>query len=560
MPYIYVKARLLIAFSLVALLSAACSISPQIAQEQLYIILSAENGMPIIQFDSNLSTLSVDRQILIKMAAAADLNAEQWLLKNFDKADLKGLSEDAGFEKLADIVSDNDLDAKDVYWSVLARYISKADFACKEPLYYQYFQARYNLYEKEVSCETAIPFNVLSRYSANNIVYVDPKRLRDIHVVFASKDDNMMSKFGHISLRLVICPQENSTDAECDANLYQHIVLGYMAHVDDIKINRLKGLFGDYKAYLYANSFMDVYQKYTISEFRNISSMPLKLSQQEREGMLRSLAEIHWGFAGDYKFTHRNCSSLMQLALSAMWPNFSDELSLQTLYWRPDSFFQALQATAIATSSALTDLELAEEGGFYFASTEAIYNKAFDVVNEAMQDHRYSSLSDYLSTNPILRDNAVQENTSYIARLQSDAYLLEAQLLLEELSLVKFESIMNAEMGYFFSKYGVAEIEAHMYQSMSSESYVAFSECVLGPLRERIKPIKRRDGIPDSLELASESTRKSCQAEDKAKLLKQVNLYLESLDPEAWADVKTAVYYWAEIINNINSYKELGNK
>jgi hypothetical protein len=547
MSYIYLKARLLIAVSLVALFSAACSVSPQIAQERPHIILSTENGMPIIQFDRNLSTLSVDRQNLIKTAAAEDLNAEQWLLENFDKADLKGLSEDTGFQKLADIVSDNDLDAKDVYWSVLARYISKTDFACKEPLYYQYFQARYNLYEKEVSCETAILFNVLSRYTANNIVYVDPKRLRDIHVVFASKDDNMMSKFGHISLRLVICPQENSTDAECDANLYQHIVLGYMAHVDDIKINRLKGLFGDYKAYLYANSFMDVYQIYTISE-------------QEREAMLRSLAEIHWGFAGDYKFTHRNCSSLMQLALSAMWPNFSEEKSLQALYWRPDSFFQALQTTTIAYSSALTDLELAEEGGFYFASTEAIYSKAFDVVNEAMQNYKYSSLRDYLSTNPILRYNAAQENTSYIARLQSNAYLLEAQLLLEELSLVKFESIMNAEMGYFFSKYGIEEIKAHMHQSMSSESYVAFSECVLGPLRERIRPIKRRDGIPDSLELASESALKSCQAEDKAKLLKQVNFYLESLDPEAWADVKTAVYYWAEIINNINSYKELGNK
>ncbi|MEL0638243.1 DUF4105 domain-containing protein [Marinomonas sp. TI.3.20] len=520
------------------------------------VIFSTEDGMPIIAFNTELR-LTIDLVAVDRLAKSAKLTQEEWLIEYFSATNRDAFSPDSEFFKLADIVSDNDLKVTKIYIEELARYITQAYFACKQPLYYEYFQQRYAFYKEDFFCDSAVPFDLLSRYSSNNIIYIDPNRVRDIHIVFASKDNNMMSKFGHISLRFVICPEAKSSKAECDANLYQHIVLGYMAHIDDIKINSIKGVLGGYKAYLYANSFMDVYQKYTISEFRDLYSLPLNLDQKEREEMLRALAEIHWGYVGDYKFINRNCSTLMQIALTAISHKFAKEPSLNHLYWRPDHFFQTLKETNISDAAQLEDLQLAESNGYYFPSTEPIYKRAFEVVQEAMVTTSYTSLSDYLIASPIERVNTVKNNHEYMNKLAKNDYLLEAQLLLEELSLIKSESLMNAEMGYFFDEYGVDDIKVHMMKNLDAKAYDVFSDCVLKPMLAVIQPKKRSHGIPTVESFKASAIDDSCQMEVKANSLKQVNAELEALDPEKWASVKLAVYYWLITIENITNYKAL---
>jgi len=132
---------------------------------------------------------------------------------------------DAAFEKLHKVVSGNNPPLDESYSAALAAYLTQSDFACQQPMYATYFQHRYAADEVVSTCSAQVPFSVLTQYEGAKTVWIYPKRVKSIHLLFASKSASMASRFGHVALRLVVCPDGKTASEDCDTNLC-HAVSG----------------------------------------------------------------------------------------------------------------------------------------------------------------------------------------------------------------------------------------------------------------------------------------------------------------------------------------------
>lgn len=482
--------------------------------------------------------------------------AQDALFELFFNSDSDTFSSDEQYEKLKSVISDPEVEKKNLFAAGLSKYLTDKDYACKEPLYNKYFDERYNGNKTTYSCHEKVPFNVLSRQGTGKLLWLDPKRVSSIHILFAGNGDGIISRFGHISMRLVVCPEGNMNEEACNTNLYEHLVIGYRAHINELKISTFKGLMGDYRAYLFANDFMDIYQEYAIGEFREIFSLPLKLEEEEIEEMVRAMSQIHWSFSGDYKFLTQNCSSLMQKALFEIWDDFKNERSMDEVYWRPDNFFTELRNSDLVESYRLNDLGKAEEEGYYFPSMGPVYNKAMMVVEEAMERPYFRSIDEYVRTDPELRYALTMLDKAYKKRLEKERYLFEAQLLLEELAIIRSEAEMMAEMTYYFNENNLEEINNHMKKELNSVEYEVFSQCIVKPIVALTEPIKKRDGIPLNKE-ETLSGKLLCDTSKPKSILNKIKTVFEEIDPENWDAVKRATAYWTESMDNVKKYNRL---
>jgi hypothetical protein len=170
------------------------------------------------------------------------------------------LRPDADFLLASQVVSGQPDQPKNLFAFVLTDYLLQPDYDCRQPIFADYFKRRYGQTSRADRCQAPVPFILLDRLRGPQPLLLDPARVSDIHLLFGGPGPSLASTFGHVALRLVVCPEEGSTKEECDSNLQGHLVLGYMAHIDEFELNTWKGLSGSYKAYLFATPFLDVYR------------------------------------------------------------------------------------------------------------------------------------------------------------------------------------------------------------------------------------------------------------------------------------------------------------
>ncbi len=462
------------------------------------------------------------------------------------------------FERINQVVSSNNKSPKYAFADQLSQFITSDNFSCQQPIYAKYFTERYNRLEDHSLCDKEVPFNLISTKNIAKTFWLNPERVSEVHLLFAGKDDGLMSKFGHISLRLIVCPENNNSKIECDKNLYEHIVLGYRAHVDEFSTDPLKGIVGDYKSYLYANNFMDIYREYTVDEFRDLHSLPLKLEKEKLTQFVRGLSEIHWSYSGEYKFITKNCSTLLQATLSVLWPDLLKDPLMNETYWRPDNLFSAVRNSNLSDSTKFKNLSNAEEEGFYFPSTEPIYNRALDIVNKALASPKFENLESYIGQDPLKRYENLVLNASYYRKLKSDKYLNGAQLLLEELSATRYQAYMKSKMAYFFHINSISAVESHMLGALDSDEIESFSVCILNPIKDYMEPAKRMNGIPEHSTMSAEKEKTyMCNSIENRVHMKAVRLELESIDPENWRPVKLSMLYWVASLDNVERLLDL---
>lgn len=452
-----------------------------------------------------------------------------------------------------------------LYANKLAHFLLDEEFVCSEPLINQYFRSRYILPDLDngsEQCHNPIPFSIVSKNDADQVVWLDPARISSVHLLFAGNDEGLISRFGHVQLRLIVCPKDNRSPEACDRNLYEHITIGYRAHVDEFNINTFKGLIGSYKAYLYAERFMDSYRQYAINEFRHLYSVPLHLSKEKRLSFVKALAQVHWSFSGEYKFITRNCSTFLQAFLKVIWPDYSNnEAVMDELYLRPDTFFETMLQQPLTESEVLDDLKQAEELGYFFASTEPIYTKALKQVYTSMSQKDFVDLDSYRVINPYKRYANIIADEVYFDKLKKDGVLLGAQLLIEEYSAIKSRSRMGSALADFFENNNSDIIVQSMHDSLSDHDYRVFSQCILKPIQVLISPKKRINGIPFSRDLVSNETGEfNCSSNNNWASLNNINKQFEILDESRWQPVKVSMFYWLESLNNVLRLMELKSK
>lgn len=468
----------------------------------------------------------------------------------------KTLLPDTEFERLHDVVIGKSRKQQHPYAETLADYLTQSGFSCRQPVYARYFQQRYGTGPASSPCRAPVPFSLLTRYENPNIVWLDPARVKSIHLLFASKSGSMASRFGHVALRLIVCPEGKTSEEDCNANLFEHIVLGFQAQIDEFSLDALKALKGDYRAYLFANRFMDVYEQYAIGEFREVYSLPLQLDDAQRQQMVRELSDIHWRYTGDYRFFTHNCATMMQLALQATWPEYAMSTRKKGHYLRPDSLFDAIKAGPLADGGKLSPRDAAEHDGYFFSSTREFYDKALNEVRAAMQRPAFVDLDTYLHIAPAVRRQNRHEDPRFVTRLAEDRHLREAQIMLEELALLRSERILMQEGAKYLEQQDFLASADRTHARLDVEHARVFDDCLLAPIRQFTSPLQRLDGIPEKTGIPETSAQAShCQSAQSKKLLTEAIASISDTASLPWQHLNAESTYFSETIENINLLK-----
>ncbi|MDX1588375.1 MAG: DUF4105 domain-containing protein [Oleiphilaceae bacterium] len=466
---------------------------------------------------------------------------------------------DRGFESFWEVAGRHGEPLEVAFSRELEQFTGDRHYPCRRPLLYRYFVSRFGQPSREAACQNDVPFLVTSGMEGSALTWVNPERVKAIHVLFAGQGDGIVSRFGHLSFRLIICPEERH-DASCDENLYEHLVLGYRAHVDDLRIDYWSGLFGEYRAHLFANPFMEVYREYAIGEFRELYSLPLTLSRRQTRQMVRELSEIHWSYAGDYRFLTNNCSSIAQKYLLHSAGPMVQDRALHDIRWRPDYFFQRLRDSRYTVSDTLSDLEEAEREGYYFPSTRPVYENAFELVRAARNGKGASSLEAYLVMPVPRRLNALRENEDYLGKLLEQPRLMEAQRLLEELALIRTEKTLLASLSGYFSDNPPETLGQKLRPLTTAEEFRTFDQCVLQPVMAEFRPRQRLSGIPGPGQSPTHASGERCGGAQMQARLKGAIRALNDIDPERWSGVDDALTHWAGSLEAVSILSELAGE
>lgn len=464
---------------------------------------------------------------------------------------------DTAFARAHAVVTGDGGDLRSHYATALGAYITQADFSCRQPVYARYFQQRY-ADASPTPCQEPIPLLVMTRYEGAKLLRLDPHRIQSVRLLFAGNSRSLASRFGHVAIHLVICPEGSNEPARCETNLFQHIVLGYQAQVDDFSLDVLKALRGGYQAQLFANNFMDSYEQYAIGEFREIYSLPLRLDATQREQLVRELAEIHWRFSGDYRFLTRNCATLLQDALRTSWPAFAADTQASQGYLRPDHFFAAMAASPLSEGDRLNPHKQAEHEGYYFSSTRPFYEKALLEVQTHMSTPAVASLDNYLATAPQQRLSRMRSDEAFHQQLASNAHLREAQLMLEEYTFLRGERQLLAEGARYLQEQDFLARENELTQALSADEAQVIDDCLLSPIRQYLRPPRRLSGIPAEAALpASAALRSTCRQAGVQRQLQDSIARVHGDRSARWHRLQSVAANLAATRDNIDYLKAL---
>lgn len=267
------------------------------------------------------------------------------------------------------------------------------EYACRRPAAYRYLSQRLEFEpfpDRKCQQNTDV---VLS--GARFIGSLDASRVYQVHYLFAAKGQQMMSRWGHAMLRLVICAPERTTiDEQCLKDTEHHLVVSFRANINDLMIDTLRGIFGGYPSQLFLYSLNEIIDEYTRKEMRDVISLPLNLTEEEKTQLVKRVAELFWGYSGGYYFISNNCATEAADLLKAV---LRDHHPLQeTAIFTPRGLFKSLIQLGLADAQVLTDRLEAKKLGFYFPSNRESLLSSFEYLREkGLRD--YEQLDDYLN-------------------------------------------------------------------------------------------------------------------------------------------------------------------
>lgn len=380
-----------------------------------------------------------------------------------------------------------------------ARAVGEAGYACRHPLHARWF-AQQGLAVDAGPCPGGVPFVVPSAEHGSELRWVEPERVRAVHLLFGGRGDGWASRFGHVALRLVVCPQAAAGDRECDENLREHLVLGFVAAVDGLEIDALRGLAGGYTATLAAQEFMQAYREYAIHEFREIHSLPLALPAARVAALVRELAELHWQYTDDYRFLTNNCATMLRNALRVLVPELADDLAEAAdepdAVVRPDLLYARLRASRHTAGARLADLAQAERDGLYFSSTRPFFEQAADELLLAMREPWFLRFEQYAALPAPQRRARWQADRPLQQRLASAGRVQQAQMMLEQWTVVQTARALMTRTALYFDDPVLAERLQDAAAVPEPALRTLVTECLLQPLQRLRSRAPRHAGVP----------------------------------------------------------------
>src|SRR5690554_4335823 len=111
-----------------------------------------------------------------------------------------------GFEQVDKLAGRHDERIQMAWRKQLEGFTKDDNYACRRPLYARYFNQGQLLDAQQGACPEEIPFHLTNGLEADEIVWLSPDKVHAVHLLFIGQGEAMMSKFGHIAFRLIICP------------------------------------------------------------------------------------------------------------------------------------------------------------------------------------------------------------------------------------------------------------------------------------------------------------------------------------------------------------------
>lgn len=460
-------------------------------------------------------------------------------------------SQSAEFAALQRLLGDTGAHAPS-YSELEQAYNTQPDFACRQPAYAAYFQRARAADNRSLVCDEKLPLLMWHKEGAWQVRWVNPAQVRSVHLLFAGKSPALASRFGHVALRLVICPDLASTSEACAINVDEHLVLGFQAHVDDSQIQLRRAIFGGYHTRLMANRFFDTYEQYTTAEFRELYSLPLLMDSQEQQDFLHSLVQLHWSHESDYRFFTNNCATLLQDTLARLWPRYAQTAAGDQRFLRPDSFFAAMRHSGLLADDVLTDPAQAKRDGYWFSSNETAYRTAAQLLANAMDNPFFSNLENYAGTPAQQRMASLTTDTSLRNAIVTNPRLRATPLLLEEWALLQAERrMLHAAIQLWEIRRGDLVYKGDATLSASDQALI--ENCLTGPLRAQLTPPARHSGIPVS-PAASTTAWANCNSTQKQQLQQRLLHHLPQASAD-WRQLLTAAHELAATLANLTQLR-----
>ena len=155
------------------------------------------------------------------------------------------------------------------------------EFECRKPATSNFLSKKLGI-KLQGTCQKNYKVLAQSAFVEDNYqlsVNIDPKRIYQVHYLFAGKGQALMSRWVHAMFRLVVCaPFRKTVGPECMDDVSHHVALSYRAYMSDINISYSKGMFGQYPSQLFIMRYLEVQQEYTKFDLRDLYSVPLKLT------------------------------------------------------------------------------------------------------------------------------------------------------------------------------------------------------------------------------------------------------------------------------------------
>lgn len=296
-------------------------------------------------------------------------------------------------------------------------------YGCRRPALNQYLADHFGWAPEQATCAKGLPFlNAGSDFARQPLGEIEPERVYEVDFLLAEANQNLVSRWGHSMLRLVICKPGRPRGPDCRLDLDQHLVLSYRAFVNDVQLSSWDGLVGAYPSRLFVLPLAQVIDEYTKTELRSLASVPLKLNRDEIENLVRQAAEMHWSYDGNYWFLSNNCAveSLKLLRSGTANPRLNDLDSIM-----PNGLLAVLKGRGLADTSVLDDPREALRLGYRFDSYRDRYQAMFDVLKQQLPV-KQDKVEDWLA------QDAEQRRGWF---LQADLRTSAALLLLEQASL-----------------------------------------------------------------------------------------------------------------------------
>lgn len=260
----------------------------------------------------------------------------------------------------------------------LEHFLLDPQYGCRRPALYRFLAAHFGWSPQEVECAPGLAYlDADAAEGAPLLATLDPARVQAVEYLLAEGNHELMSRWGHSMLRLVVCAPGREPGPDCRFDLRHHLVLSFRAFVDDVQLSSWAGLTGGYPSRLFVLPLDQVVEEYTAVQLRGLRSIPLDLQPAEIAMLLERVGRLHWSYDGRYRFIGNNCAVETFKLLHDGVPRLAGErLAAIT----PTGLLSKLEHRGIADPGVLADEAEALRLGYRFESLEPRFQQMLDIA------------------------------------------------------------------------------------------------------------------------------------------------------------------------------------